>query len=148
MRTMTSLIWFVAVVGGFGLAAIVARSEGRTVHHVRELGLDRPEELDRRRSFPVGMAAFHAVLGASALSVWMLYAAGDPTTFGNGRWWGLIGLVVAAGLGVQLFLPWYRRRGEIEIESSEQRMAAAGVFFHGFVGVLTLLAVVVTIIVT
>jgi hypothetical protein len=147
MPVLATVIWLMAVAGGVSLGLLVSRSEAPAGPRPGGWGTDPPPGTDYHRSFPPGMAVFHAALGASALLVWILWVGGSNTTYGLGRWWGLAGLVVAAAAGLSMFVPWYQGRQDTELASREQRLAATGVFLHTFVGLLTVAAVIVAIIV-
>jgi hypothetical protein len=148
MSTVATAIWLLAIIGGFSLGILVSRAEAPVGPRPGGWGADPPEGTEHHRTFPGGMTAFHTLLGATALCVWVLWVAGDHTTYGLGRWWGLAGLVGAVAAGLAMAWPWYRSRQNVQFESREQRLAATGLLFHGFVGVLTVAAVIVAVIVT
>jgi hypothetical protein len=151
MPVLATLLWVFAILGGISLGVLVSLGERgrRRGARVGGWGVDppppEPGELPHDRPFAVGVAAFHAGIGATALAVWVLWVAGDRDTYGNGRWWGLAGLAGAVALGLAMALPWHKRRREPEFEADQDSRATAGVYFHGIVGVLTLLAAVLAV---
>lgn len=123
------IIWIATAGGGFFLLGTWLAKGG--IRHQQE----------GRSRFSPGLVFGHPVLAATGLVVWIAYLVSDNEAL---AWTALALLVVIAGAGFAMFIPWLRDRRVATTtngQPAEQHLPSVVVFAHGALAVATVVVV-------
>lgn len=133
MDVAALVLWVITALGGATLAAIWLTGRGPAQHRAG---------VARISPYRLGS---HFALAATGLILWVVHVVTDN---GAPGWIALALLPVVATIGFLMFMTWLAGRGAVTISEkpAEQRFPVAVVAAHGLFAVLTLLAVLVSLI--
>jgi len=132
MATFALGAWIVQILGGAYLWSFTT-------------GVNRPESNARATRLPRSLLFVHPLLGVVGLFVWIAFLASDEPVL---AWVAFAGLLVGGGIGSFLAFRTFQDRprgpvGSPDVRRAEHQMPVPAIGLHGFLAVVTVLAVLV-----